>query len=195
MKAIVVALVALASSIGREPDQVIRDRPAWTEEASSAALPRVVEDDDTSGDLASVLAPEMGVEESGGDGADEQSDASSPRGHWEIACEIKNGSALVFDRASLRDYGAVTLFRWSAPRARVAIAGDQIFTALVDCREKTIEAAWPGQRRETYAGTCGRGLVDAVCAASEEASAAGGGRPPAPPTPTRALHHGGSPRR
>ena len=194
MKAMVVAVVALVSSLGHEPEEVIRDWPAWTEEASSAALPRAVEDDDTSGDLASVLAPEMGVEESGGEGADEQSDASSPRGQWEIACEIKNGSALVFDRSSLRDYGAVTLFRWSAPRARVAIAGDQIFTALVDCREKTIEAAWPGRRRETYAGTCGRGLVDAVCAASEQASG-GGTRLPAPPTPTRALHRGATPRR
>ena len=195
MKAMVVALVALASTLGREPEEVIRDRPAWTEEESSAALPRMVDDEDTSADLASVLAPEMGLEDSVGDGADEQSDASSPRGQWEIACEIKNGSALVFDRASLRDYGAVTLFRWSAPRARVAIAGDQIFTALVDCRQKTIEAAWPGRRRETYAGTCGRGLVDAVCAASEQASAASGaaGRPHAPPT--RALHHGAPPRR
>jgi hypothetical protein len=199
MKAMVVAMVALASALGREPGETIRDRPVWTEEVSAAALPRMADDDDASGgDLASVLAPEMGAEESAGDGSDEPSDASSPRGQWEIACEIKNGSALVFDRASLRDYGAVTLFRWSAPRARVAIPGDQIFTALVDCREKTIEAAWPGRRRETSAGTCGRGLVDAVCAASEQASASaasGGeaGRPHAPPT--RAVHRGATPRR
>ena len=195
MKAMVVAVVALASALGREPGETIRDRPVWTEEVSATALPRMADDDDASGgDLASVLAPEMGAEESAGD---EPSDASSPRGQWEIACEIKNGSALVFDRASLRDYGAVTLFRWSAPRARVAIPGDQIFTALVDCREKTIEAAWPGRRRETSAGTCGRGLVDAVCAASEQASAASGGRAPnrTPEPATRAVHRGATPRR
>jgi hypothetical protein len=198
MKAMVVAMVALASALGRESGEAIRDRPVWTEEVSAAALPRMADDDDASGgDLASVLAPEMGAAESAGDGSDEPSDASSPRGQWEIACEIKNGSALVFDRASLRDYGAVTLFRWSAPRARVAIPGDQIFTALVDCREKTIEAAWPGRRRETSAGTCGRGLVDAVCAASEQASAAnGGGAPNRSPAPaTRAVHRGSTPRR
>ena len=104
----------------------------------------------------------------------------------------------MFDRASLRDYGAVTLFRWSAPRARVAIPGDQIFTALVDCREKTIEAAWPGRRRETYVGTCGRGLVEAVCAASEQASSAGttDRRGHAPGVvPARGVHHGAAPRR
>ena len=200
MKAMVVAVVALASAFGRGPGETIRERPVWTEEVSASALPRMADDDEGSGgDLASVLAPEMGADESAGEGSDEAGDASSPRGQWEIACEIKNGSALVFDRASLRDYGAVTLFRWSAPRARVAIAGDQIFTALVDCREKTIEAAWPGQRRETYAGTCGRGLVDAVCAASEQASAASGAPARAhgsAPVPARStIHHGATPRR
>ena len=98
------------------------------------------------------------------------SDASSA-GQWQIACEIKSGSALVFDRASLREYGTVTLFRWSAPHTRVAGPGEQIFTAVVNCREKTIEAAWPGRSRATYAGTCGRGLVEAVCAAAEQAAA------------------------
>ena len=178
MKAMAVAVVALASSLGREPGEAVRDRPVWADEASAVVLPRMVDDDDAGGDLASVLAPEMGAEDAAGEG--------------------KNGSALVFDRASLRDYGAVTLFRWSAPRARVAIAGDQIFTALVDCREKTIEAAWPGRRRETYAGTCGRGLVDAVCAASEQASAAPGtsGRASSPASvPARTIHHGATPRR
>jgi hypothetical protein len=47
------------------------------------------------------------------------SDAPSA-GQWQVACEIKSGSALVFDRASLREYGTVTLFRWSAPRTRIA---------------------------------------------------------------------------
>jgi hypothetical protein len=169
-------------------------------------LPRMVDDDDASGDLASVLAPEIGVAQGDrighddrdrdGDGFDGVSTAVSAGNQWEIACEIKSGSALVFDRASLRDYGPVTLFRWSAPRTRIASPGDQIFTAVVNCREKTIEASWPGRSRETYAGTCGRGLVEAVCAASEQASAAGAA--PAgihAPGPTRASHHGTLPRR
>ena len=121
---------------------------------------------------------------------DVSSDARWPHGQWQIACEIKSGSALVFDRASLRDYGTVTLFRWSAPRTRVAGPGEQIFTALVNCREKTIEAAWPGRRRETYAGTCGRGLVEAVCAASEQAAASTGTTGTS--TKSRAVEHAGA---
>src|SRR5664279_1784742 len=178
MKSMVVGVLALARALAREPDEAIQDRLAWDEKSSSAVLPRIVPKNDGEGEgegkgkidgegraepgggLASVLAPQTGGDEpvsgaggmsSGGAGnADESSDATAPAGHWEIACEIKSGSALVFDRASLRDYGAVTLFRWSAPRVRVAGPGDPIFTAVVNCREKTIEAAWPGRSRETY---------------------------------------------
>src|SRR6185369_17689345 len=89
--------------------------------------------------------------------------ASTPpaAGEWEVACQLKSGASMMFDRRSVRELGAVTLVRWAAPsdpRAR-----DEIFTALVSCREKTIEAAWPGKRSETRAGTCGRRLVEAVC--------------------------------
>jgi hypothetical protein len=183
MKSMVVGVWVLASALVRERGDAIRDRLAWEEQPSAVVLPRVVEDD-LGGDLARALAPEIGdgelSTESTVAGADEPSDATSPRGQWEIACEIKSGSALVFDRASLRDYGPVTLFRWSAPRARIAAPGEQIFTAVVNCREKTIEAAWPGRSRETYAGTCGRGLVEAVCTAAEQASATGRAQTPAP---------------
>jgi hypothetical protein len=208
MISMVVGILALGSALAREPDDTVRDRPLRDEATASVVLPRMVDDDDASGDLASVLAPEIGVAQGDrighddrdrdrdGDGFDTASDVVSASNQWEIACEIKSGSALVFDRGSLRDYGPVTLFRWSAPRTRIASPGDQIFTAVVNCREKTIEASWPGRSRETYAGTCGRGLVEAVCAASEQASAAGAA--PAgihAPGPTRASHHGTLPRR
>ena len=163
MKSLVVGLLALGNALAREPGDAIRDRLAWEEQSSSAVLPRLVEDDDADGDLASVLAPEIGVAQGDRavvDGAAD--DVAAPGGQWEIACEIKSGSALVFDRGSLRDYGPVTLFRWSAPRTRIASPGDQVFTAVVNCREKTIEASWPGRSRKTYAGTCGRGRVGRV---------------------------------
>ena len=97
-------------------------------------------------------------------------DAGVP-GAWQLACRIKNGGgALLFDRASLRDYGGVTLFRWSAANAAAAGAGPRVFTGVVNCREKTIEPSWPGRSRGTRSGTCGRGLVDAVCAAATPAA-------------------------
>ncbi len=189
MKAVVVGVFALASALVREREDAVRDWNARAEESQSFAMPRVA-DGDVGGEptVATVVGPRNDDGQSGNVGqtslvspsssedavtasADESSDDASVGGHWQIACEIKSGSALVFDRASLREYGTMTLFRWSAPRTRIAGPGDQIFTAVVDCREKTIEAAWPGRRRETYAGTCGRGLVEAVCAASEPATA------------------------
>ena len=103
-------------------------------------------------------------------------------GAWEVACRIKGGSELLFDRASLREYGPVTLFRWSAPHARAPGADLRVFTGVANCREKTIEPSWPGRSRETHAGTCGRGLVEAVCAAAAEATTA----------PTRAGRRAGA---
>ncbi len=188
MKAVVVGVFALASALVREREDAVRDWNARVEESQSFAMPRVA-DGEVGGEptVATVAGPRNDDSQSGNVGqtslvspsssevavtasADESSDDASVGGQWQIACEIKSGSALVFDRASLREYGTMTLFRWSAPRARIAGPGDQIFTAVVNCREKTIEAAWPGRRRETYAGTCGRGLVEAVCAASEQAT-------------------------
>ena len=90
-------------------------------------------------------------------------------GAWELGCRIKSGSALLFDRASLRGQGGVTLFRWSAPRFSVPSVDEPIYTGVANCTEKTIEPSWPGKSRETRAGTCGRGLVEAVCAAAEQA--------------------------
>jgi len=181
MNAVVVGVFALASALVRDREDAVRDWNARVEESQAFVMPRAAEGDvgnvATTGvdieadevEVGIVPAPASSEEASNGDIL--SSDASSA-GEWQIACEIKSGSALVFDRASLREYGAMTLVRWSAPRTRIAAPGDEIFTAVVNCREKTIEAAWPGRRRETYAGTCGRGLVEAVCAASEQATAA-----------------------
>ena len=91
-------------------------------------------------------------------------------GEWDIACEREAGDRLVFDRASVREMGSGTLFRW-APTGGVAPgADDTIYTAVADCDEKSLEASWPGRRTETRAGTCGRHLVDAVCAARSAAT-------------------------
>jgi hypothetical protein len=84
---------------------------------------------------------------------------------WGVACERTLGGELVFDRKSVRELGGATLVRWSA----VLTPGEgdlAIHTAVVDCRAKTIEASWPGKRTATRAGSCGRHLVDAVCAVS-----------------------------
>lgn len=185
MKAVVVGVFALASALVREREDAVRDWNARAEESQSFAMPRVADGDvggeptvataNDDGQVASVVGQTSMVSSSSSEEAatasgDESSDDASSGGQWQIACEIKTGSALVFDRASLREYGTMTLFRWSAPRTRIAGPGDEIFTAVVNCREKTIEAAWPGRRRDTYAGTCGRGLVEAVCAASAQAA-------------------------
>jgi hypothetical protein len=207
MKAMVVGVLALASALVREPDQALREAQVRNAAPQAILLPRVGEGDvgetptlsiaregrsaEAPGELADPAS--AAAADSTDVAPDSSSDSSLPAGHWEIACEIKNGSALVFDRASLRDYGPMTLFRWSAPPARVARPGDRIFTAVVNCREKTIEAAWPGRSRETYAGTCGRGLLEAVCAASESAASAVRSRSGVAP---RATHGAaGAPRR
>lgn len=89
-------------------------------------------------------------------------------GDWNVACEREAGDRLVFDRKSVRELGGETLFRW-APTTATAPGNDAtIYTALADCRGKTIEASWPGKRTDTRAGTCGRHLIDAVCGARAE---------------------------
>jgi hypothetical protein len=202
MKVMVVGVLALAGALVREPDEALRDWQAQGGAPQTMVLPRLAESDvgdqptrssardRSSAEAAAAIsdpASPAAVDSAGAadSSPDSSSDSAWAPGHWEIACEIKNGSALVFDRASLRDYGPVTLFRWSAPPMRVAGPGGRIFTGVVNCREKTIEAAWPGRSRETYAGTCGRGLLEAVCAASESATSAIRSRVVVPP---RATH-------
>ena len=91
-------------------------------------------------------------------------DDDAARGEWDVACEREAGDRLVFDRGSVREMGGGTLFRWAPTGGIAPSADDTIYTAVADCHEKSIEASWPGKRSETRAGTCGRHLVDAVCA-------------------------------
>jgi len=92
-------------------------------------------------------------------------EANAAPGDWDVACEREAGDRLVFDRKSLHELGGATLFRWAPTGGVVPNNDDTIYTAVADCRAKSIEATWPGKRSETRAGTCGRHLVDAVCAA------------------------------
>jgi hypothetical protein len=92
-------------------------------------------------------------------------------GDWDVACEREAGDRLVFDRQSVRELGGETLFRWAPASGTVPNSDDTIYTALADCRGKTIEASWPGKRTETRAGTCGRHLIEAVCGARASARA------------------------
>ena len=123
-----------------------------------------------------------------------EEDEAAP-GAWDVACEREAGDRLVFDRDSVREMGGGTLFRWAPTGGIAPSADDTIYTAVADCREKSIEASWPGKRSETRAGTCGRHLVDAVCAERGAAKApkrdldrlgrprAGAGAPNASATP------------
>lgn len=132
------------------------------------------------GALMSVAAPE---------------DGEAASGSWDVACEREAGDRLVFDRDSVREMGGGTLFRWAPTGGVAPSADDNIYTAVADCHEKSIEASWPGKRSETRAGTCGRHLVDAVCASRGAAKApkrdldrlgrprAGAGAPNASATP------------
>jgi hypothetical protein len=103
---------------------------------------------------------------SGGEGDDDAQVGDVAPGDWDVACTRKRGTSLVYDRESVRALGNETLFRWSAPTGRMPESADPIYTGVADCRAKSIEAAWPGKRTRTRAGTCGRLLVDAVCAAA-----------------------------
>ena len=113
-----------------------------------------------------IAGPPVGtVSMSGGDQADAtMSSQSQVEGSWDLACESKRGNHMVFDRDSIREIGDATLFRWAAAE-RAPESDDAVFTAVADCHAKSIEAHWPGKRTATRAGTCGRHLVDAVCAA------------------------------
>jgi len=111
------------------------------------------------------LEPDAG--DAQGDEADGELSSPSPGpGDWQIACQLKSGAPLIFDRTSLRELGAMMLFKWAAPGDPRVHEGP--YTALVSCSEKSIEASWPGTRSETRAGTCGRQLIEAVCATSSK---------------------------
>ncbi len=88
-------------------------------------------------------------------------------GEWELACELKSGKMLVFDRRSVRDLSGARLFRWAVAEDGGQAESDPQngpFTGVAHCREKALEAVWPGKMVGTKAGTAGRRLVDSVCA-------------------------------
>jgi hypothetical protein len=148
---VVMGLLVLAGSVVRDGN-AIEDLDRW--QGERAATERRAEE------LASALAPAAAETEA----AAMQSLPVEQETAWDVACERKQGGELVFDRTSVRELGGATLFRWSA--TETAPEAPAIYTAVVDCRAKTIEARWPGKRTTTRAGSCGRHLIDAVCAAA-----------------------------
>ena len=155
---VVMGFLALAGSVVRD-GQGFNDLGRW--EAQRAATEARTEE------AVSVLEPSAAMtpvhDEDGP--AEGEATLSVEPSDWGVACQRKQGGELVFDRTSVRELGGATLFRWSATETAPE-ADPAIYTAVVDCRAKTIEATWPGKRTATRAGSCGRHLVEAVCAAS-----------------------------
>ncbi len=155
---VVMGFLALAGSVVRD-GQGFDDLRRW--EAQRAATEARTEE------AVSILEPPAVMtaaheEDGAAEGEAAQSVAPSD---WGVACLRKQGGELVFDCGSVRELGGATLFRWSATETAPE-ADPAIYTAVVDCRAKTIEATWPGKRTATRAGSCGRHLVEAVCATS-----------------------------
>jgi hypothetical protein len=163
MKLIVMGLVMLATAMtrGREeaPGQTDRS-PIGQNQMMTTTVADVTGEEEASTVELSV----PGESDELGESSERAQPARTPGpGEWQVACELKTGAAVVFDRRSLRGVGAMTLVRWAAPGD--PRANQPVYTALVSCGEKSIEATWPGKRSDTRAGTCGRHLVDAVCEA------------------------------
>jgi len=184
MKSVVTGLMMLAGSVVREKGQGFDDF-GWRREVQRARDAQVESataqgsgsgsgfssggQDETS--VVVVAGPPIGT--AGATDAAlvsiEPTDASIAPGDWDVACERGAGNRLVFDRGSVRELGGATLFRWAPVDGAAPQADGVIYTAVADCREKSVEASWPGKRRETRSGTCGRYLVDAVCSARSAA--------------------------
>jgi hypothetical protein len=155
---VVMGLMMLTGAVVREQGQGIDDL-GWRQGVENAAATTYGNGD---GVVTVIAGP---VSMGGGDQADaSMSTQSQVDGSWDLACESKRGNHMVFDRDSIREIGSTTLFRWAAAESAPE-SDDAVYTAVADCRAKSIEAHWPGKRTVTRAGTCGRHLVDAVCAA------------------------------
>jgi hypothetical protein len=150
---LIVGLVMLAAAMGRGREARVSD------------LDRAPGGDSRL--MTTEVADVTATVEVGAGQADESDQMSRPppaATDWQIACELKSGASVMFDRRSLRALGPMTLVRWAAPGD--PRASEAVYTALVSCGEKSIEATWPGKRTGTRAGTCGRRLVEAVCEAA-----------------------------
>ncbi len=158
---VVTGLMMLAGAVVREQGQGFDDF-GWRRAEQAAAA----SDRDSGAAVTVIAGPPVGtVSMSGGDEADASvSTQAQVDGAWDLACESKRGNHMVFDRDSIREIGNETLFRWAAADSAPE-SEDAVYTAVADCHAKSIEAHWPGKRTATRAGTCGRHLVDAVCAA------------------------------
>ena len=157
----VMGLMMLAGALVRERGQGFDDF-GWRGGEQTATS-----NGSDNGTAVTVIAgPPVGmVSMSGGDEAEASISTQAPvDGAWDVACESKRGHRMVFDRDSIREIGSTTLFRWAAAEGAPE-SEDAVFTAVADCHAKSIEAHWPGKRTATRAGTCGRHLVEAVCAA------------------------------
>src|SRR5262245_33403896 len=166
---VVMGLMMLAGGVVRDRGQGIDDL-GWRRGGEQAASN---DSGSVNGTAVTVIAgPPVGTVSMGGGGGRSDADAAMSsqatqgpvEGEWDLACESKRGNHLVFDRESIREIGSATLFRWAAGD-RAPESEDAVYTAVADCRAKSIEAHWPGKRTATRVGTCGRHLVDAVCAA------------------------------
>lgn len=161
----VMGLMMLTGAVVREQGQGFDDF-GWRR--GQGGMEQAAANESSSGGAAvTVIAgPPLGtVSMSGGDEADASASTQSQlEGSWDLACESKRGNHMVFDRDSIREIGNETLFRWAAAESAPE-SEDAVYTAVADCHAKSIEAHWPGKRTATRAGTCGRHLIDAVCAA------------------------------
>jgi hypothetical protein len=174
MRSVVTGLMMLAGSVVREKGQGFDDF-GWRREMQRArdaqqiesATPQGAAGTEVDGAVMVVAGPPIGTQGA----ADapltsaEAGEQSIAPGDWDVACERGEGNRLMFDRDSVRELGGATLFRWAPVAGAAPQADGVIYTAVADCREKSVEASWPGKRRETRSGTCGRFLVDAVCSA------------------------------
>jgi hypothetical protein len=180
MKSFVAGLVMLASGVVRERAAVFDPAAMGRDSSGSWQGDRLASTEfDGASEMSGATFGAAADGDSATDGAGPRALEVTPEpGSWEVACQRKSGSVLVFDRRSLRELGDALLVRWAAPAesAEVPRVDEQIFTAVVSCREKTIEASWPGKRSETRPGTCGRRLVEAVCAAAPAPAPRGHGR-------------------
>jgi hypothetical protein len=174
MRSVVTGLMMLAGSVVREKGQGFDDF-GWRREMQRAreaqqiesATPQAAAGSEADSTVMVVAGPPIGTQGAADaplTSADADGQSIAP-GDWDVACERGEGNRLMFDRGSVRELGGATLFRWAPVAGAAPQADGVIYTAVADCREKSVEASWPGKRRETRSGTCGRYLVDAVCSA------------------------------
>ena len=158
---VVMGLMMLTGAVVRQNGKGVDDF-GWRRGGEQSGVASSDSGSDSGSAVTVIAGPPIGTVSMSGGGV-EGAEASTVDGAWDLACESKRGNHLVFDRESIREIGSTTLFRWAAADGAPE-SEDAVYTAVADCRAKSIEAHWPGKRTATRAGTCGRHLVEAVCA-------------------------------